>query len=38
MVQLELRKESIDVGRVGLFSGLYAMVVDLDVKAIVVYW
>jgi hypothetical protein len=34
MVQLELRKESIDVGRVGLFSGLYAMVVDLDVKAI----
>lgn len=34
MVQLELRKESIDVGRVGLFSGLYAIVVDLDVKAI----
>jgi hypothetical protein len=30
MVQLELRKESIDVGRVGLFSGLYAMVVDLE--------
>jgi len=34
MVQLELRKESIDVGKVGLFSGLYAIVVDLDVKAI----
>lgn len=34
MMQLELRKESIDVGKVGLFSGLYQEVVDLDVKAI----
>lgn len=34
MMQLELRKEAIDVGKVGLFSGLYQEVVDLDIKAI----
>lgn len=34
MIKLQAKKESIDVGRVGLFSGVYAMMTDIDVRAL----
>lgn len=34
MVKLQAKKESIDVGRVGLFSGIYTMMTDIDVRAL----
>jgi hypothetical protein len=34
MIKLQAKKESIDVGRVGLFSGIYTMMTDIDVRAL----
>ena len=34
MIKLQAKKEAIDVGRVGLFSGVYTMMTDIDVRAL----